>query len=62
MDVAIGVTSHLQGYYFSQPVKTSDQKIIGVLVLKLSPESLYKDFDLETRDINSHLMLSDQFG
>ncbi len=38
-DISIGVTSKELGYYFSTPVK-DDNRIIGVLVLKMRPDTI----------------------
>jgi len=62
MDVAIGVTSLLQGYYFAEPITKENQEIIGVLIIKLVPNNLYNIFKAETRNANNHIMLTDQFG
>jgi PAS domain S-box-containing protein len=62
MSVAIGVTSNAQGFYFAQPIFKDTNEIIGVIAIKLSPEALYKIFENEIRDVNNHIMLTDQFG
>lgn len=60
--IAIGTTSNLPGYYFAQPIKKADGQIIGVLVLKLSPDNIYKLLDSETKDVDSHLIITDEYG
>jgi PAS domain S-box-containing protein len=62
MDIAVGVTSNVQGYYFAHPIFKSNTEIIGSLVIKLAPDNLYKMFENETRDEDSHVMLTDKFG
>jgi PAS domain S-box-containing protein len=62
MDMAIGSTSLTQGYYFAEPIKSVDETIIGVLVLKLSPESVYTVLENDPRRSDSHIMLTDQYG
>ncbi|QQG52596.1 MAG: PAS domain S-box protein [Candidatus Falkowbacteria bacterium] len=62
MDVSIGSTSLTQGYYFAEPIKDIDNTVIGVLVLKLSPESVYTVLENTPRSPGSHIMLADQYG
>jgi PAS domain S-box-containing protein len=62
MDVSIGSTSLTQGYYFAEPIKAADDTIVGVLVLKLSPKSIYDVLENDPRSSNAHLMLVDQYG
>ena len=40
LEMAIGVTTKKPGYYFSSPIKNSENKIIGVVVLKMNSEFL----------------------
>jgi len=60
--VAIGTTSNTQGYYFAQPIEQEDGQIIGVLVLKLTPNNIYGLLDNETKNNDSHLMMTDEYG
>lgn len=62
MYVSIGETNKAQGYHFAEPIKDSENNIIGVLALKLSPDDIYAQLDKETKNSNSHLMITDQFG
>lgn len=62
MYVTIGAETHIQGYYFSEPIRNSQGQIIGVLALKLVPDNLYKILDEETKYENSHIMLTDNYG
>lgn len=62
MDIAVGTTSNSQGYYFAQPIFKDADQIVGVLVIKLSPDILYKIFRDEIRNKDAHIMLTDQFG
>lgn len=61
MDIAVGVTSLEQGYYFASPINYG-QDTVGVLVVKLSPGTLYKMLSDAVQDTNSHVMLTDQYG
>ncbi len=36
-DISVGITSKELGYYFSAPIKDKNNKIIGVVVLKMKP-------------------------
>jgi PAS domain S-box-containing protein len=62
MYTAIGATSKAQGYYFAQPIKKEGGEIIGVLALKLAPNSMYTLFNAEFTDLESHIMLVDNYG
>lgn len=62
MYVATGVDTRLQGYYFSQPIRNKQEEIIGVLVLKLTPDNFYKVLNEETKHLDSHIMLTDENG
>lgn len=62
IDSALGVTSGDIGLYYASPVRNMENEIIGVVVLKQSPQFLeqvmYLAGDLETGE----LLLADSFG
>jgi PAS domain S-box-containing protein len=62
MYTAIGATSKAQGFYFASPLKNADNQIIGVVAIKLSPNSLYSLFDNEPKTEEAHIMLTDNYG
>lgn len=60
--VAIGSVTKTQEYFFSEPIRNEGGQIIGVLSLQITPDSLYKTFDEETKEKDSHMMLTDSYG
>ena len=61
MDVALGVTSKKLGYYFSSPVMDNG-KILGVVVVKVKPESVDNTLQIADKTEESHIMLVDKYG
>jgi two-component system sensor histidine kinase VicK len=61
-EMAIGVTSHQPGYYFSAPSKDANGKVIGVLVFKLIPQNLHELLIKETQHADDKIMLCDANG
>lgn len=61
-DMVIGVTSRLPGYYFSAPVLNSQQGVIGVLVIKMTPNPIHEILQDEIISKNGHIMLTDKNG
>jgi len=61
MDVVLGVTSKKLGYYFANPVKLNN-KIIGVVVVKMNPEFIHNNLKLLDYSSGSHIMLVDTYG
>lgn len=60
-DFSIGATSKKPGYYFSHPVKNSDNEIVGVAVVKMKPDFLVNSFDHDRFD-NMEMMFIDSYG
>ncbi len=63
LQMAIGITSKLPGYYFSAPVYGADKSIVGVMVMKRSPafvEALIADYMQGKSSVK--LMLTDELG
>ncbi len=61
MDVVLGVTSKKLGYYFANPVKLNN-KVIGVVVIKMNPEFIHNNLKLLDYSSGSHIMLVDAYG
>ena len=60
--MAVGVTSKQPGYYFSHPIRENENSpIIGVAVLKLSPDFLYRPL-VDNVLFEGDLMLIDKQG
>jgi PAS domain S-box-containing protein len=59
IDVSVGVTSNKLGYYFSHPIKSSTDNIVGVAVVKLKPEIIHNSLELTEP---GKIMLVDQYG
>lgn len=62
VDVAIGVTSKKAGYYFSYPIKSFDNTIVGVVIAKMKPEYVYQFFSSHNIFSDASLMFSDSEG
>lgn len=62
IDMAIGVTSREPGYYFSYPIRSSDQKILGVAVVKQKPDSIHQILKAFQSRSSAHAMFTDSFG
>ncbi len=62
VDISIGVTSKQLGYYFSYPVRSDVGDIVGVAVVKMSPDILFKYINSNNVASNEITMLVDQYG
>lgn len=62
MDMSIGVTSGKPGYYFSCPVVSPKDGIIGVMVIKLIPEQINRALSLDILSDEGRLMFVDNKG
>jgi len=62
IQMAIGVTTGQAGYYFYQPIKDSNDKIIGVTVLKMDPKPFNTILDRNSLSNGDKIMLSDNNG
>ncbi|KKQ40912.1 MAG: hypothetical protein US58_C0010G0013 [Candidatus Magasanikbacteria bacterium GW2011_GWA2_37_8] len=62
VDVSIGVTSQKLGYYFSYPVKSSAGDILGVVVVKMMPDTINKFILSNNIRGNEVLMFTDSDG
>ncbi|MFA6271817.1 MAG: ATP-binding protein [Patescibacteria group bacterium] len=62
VDVSLGATSDKLGYYFSNPIKSLNGEIVGVLVAKMIPE--YVDSTVKNINIEHelHIKLLDRYG
>lgn len=60
-DALIGVTSGELGYYFSSPVFSENNEILGVAVVKLRPEIINKIIERQNETYNT-LMIVDRYG
>jgi PAS domain S-box-containing protein len=58
---AVGVTSKELGYYFSTPVKNG-AKIVGILVLKMSPDNPDQVFFSADISSSDNMMIVDRYG
>lgn len=62
-DVAIGVTSKKAGYYFSHPVLSSEDEILGVVIVKKIPDIVHDVIDEKILDDKFAVtMLADSDG
>lgn len=62
-DMAVGSTTKLPGYYFSEPVKDSSGKIIGVAATKLDNAVIEKSLLSDAiASLNASIMLADSDG
>lgn len=61
VDVSIGVTSQQLGYYFSHPIISTTNEVIGVAVVKLIP-SFVADTLIGEAGVGVETMLVDEYG
>ena len=62
IDVALGVTSKKLGYYFSYAVFSETRQILGVVVVKMKPESVESSLEIAGLGENLEILLVDNFG
>lgn len=62
IDAAIGVTSKKFGYYFSYPIKTSEDEIVGVMVAKLKDDQVGAALLPKILSADGAAMMIDEYG
>lgn len=61
-EMAIGVTSKKAGFYFSSPIFGQNNSIVGVVVTKLEPETIYENLASSSVNQYGNFMLADSDG
>lgn len=61
-DILIGSTSNRGGFYLSQPIWSSQGKVVGVAVLKIKEDSINQIIDRLELESDSHAFLIDRLG